>query len=49
MMPVPMSNCKIQPAEMMGDKPNYMSVPLLDANMTRIHMKGSLPSARRTP
>lgn len=49
MIPVPINNCNIHPADMIGDKPNSMRVPLLDAKITLIHMKGSLSFARRTP
>lgn len=42
-IPVPINNCKIQPADIMGDNPNYINVPLFDAKITLIHIKGSLP------
>lgn len=44
-----MSSCKIHPADITGDKPNSINVPLLDARITLIHINGSLPYALRTP
>lgn len=49
MMPVPISSCRIHPAEMTGDSPSSISVPLLEARMTLIQQKGSLPYDLRTP
>lgn len=48
-MPTPISSCRIHPAEMTGDRPSSIRVPRLEARMTRIHMKGSVPYARSTP
>ena len=48
-IPVPMRSWRIHPAEMTGESPSSMRVPRLEAKITLIHMKGSVPSDLRTP